>query len=199
MPSAKPRERRFILTGSANLLLLKSISETLAGRATYHTLYPFTPSEYQGRKNLTGLLIFLKNLSWGKEFPEIKETNNAPSLSQLLYRGFSPTRFFIKYSRGNFYLVGRLHKNLPRKGLKRPITHNLLTDFRNVMQLLALRTASIIDQTGISRDTGISQPTVHRYINLPEASNLFVRLRPFTKLKLKASLNHPKDTLSTRD
>jgi len=67
-----------------------------------------------------------------------------------------------------------------------------LTDFRNVMQLLALRTASIVDQTGISRDTGISQPTVHRYINLLEASNLFIRLRPFTKIKAKSLTKSPK-------
>ena len=60
------------------------------------------------------------------------------------------------------------------------------------MELLALRTDSIVDQTGISRDTGISQPTVHRYINLLEASHLFVRLRPFTKIKSKSITKTPK-------
>jgi predicted AAA+ superfamily ATPase len=39
---------RFILTGSANLLMMQRISETLAGRAVYVTLWPFTRRERMG-------------------------------------------------------------------------------------------------------------------------------------------------------
>ena len=39
---------RFLLTGSANLLLMKSVSETLAGRASYLTLWPMTRTEQLG-------------------------------------------------------------------------------------------------------------------------------------------------------
>ncbi len=189
----RPRERRFILSGSANLLLLKSISETLAGRATYHTLYPFTPSEYQGRKKPDWIIDFFKKIyPEEKEFPEIKETNNAPSLTQLLYRGFLPPVFSLNTPEEiSIWWDGYIKTYLERD--LRDLSHiTSLTDFRNVMQLLALRTASIVDQTGISRDTGISQPTVHRYISLLEASNLFVRLRPFTKIKAKSLTKSPK-------
>jgi len=44
------KDRHFILSGSANFLLLKNISETLAGRATYHILFPFAFSEYKGHE-----------------------------------------------------------------------------------------------------------------------------------------------------
>src|ERR1700683_2729126 len=40
----------FILTGSANLLLMKHVADTLAGRAIYLDLRPFCPTEGQGRK-----------------------------------------------------------------------------------------------------------------------------------------------------
>jgi hypothetical protein len=40
---------RFLLTGSANLLLMKRVSETLAGRAVYLTLRPLTRLELLGR------------------------------------------------------------------------------------------------------------------------------------------------------
>jgi len=189
----KPRERRFILSGSANLLLLKSISETLAGRATYHTLYPFTPSEYRGKKKPDWIIdLFKKIYPEEKEFPEIKETNNAPSLSHLFYRGFLPPVFSLNTPEEiSIWWDGYIKTYLERD--LRDLSHiTSLTDFRNVMQLLALRTASIVDQTGISRDTGISQPTVHRYISLLEASNLFVRLRPFTKIKAKSLTKSPK-------
>jgi len=42
------RPGRFLLSGSANLALLGKVSETLAGRAVYLTLYPFTRSERAG-------------------------------------------------------------------------------------------------------------------------------------------------------
>jgi predicted AAA+ superfamily ATPase len=46
------RDRRagqFILTGSANLLLARTVSESLAGRATYTTLWPLTRREQLGQ------------------------------------------------------------------------------------------------------------------------------------------------------
>jgi hypothetical protein len=39
---------RYLLTGSANLLLLHSVSESLAGRARYFTLWPMTRREQLG-------------------------------------------------------------------------------------------------------------------------------------------------------
>ena len=39
---------RFLLTGSANLLLMRRVSETLAGRASYLTLWPMTRREQRG-------------------------------------------------------------------------------------------------------------------------------------------------------
>lgn len=39
---------RFLLTGSANLLLMKRVSESLAGRAAYQTLWPMTRREQLG-------------------------------------------------------------------------------------------------------------------------------------------------------
>jgi len=39
---------RFVLTGSANLLMMERVSETLAGRAVYVTLWPFTRRERLG-------------------------------------------------------------------------------------------------------------------------------------------------------
>src|SRR5262249_37841785 len=43
------RPGQFLLTGSANLLLMRRISESLAGRASYLTLWPMTRREQRGR------------------------------------------------------------------------------------------------------------------------------------------------------
>ena len=43
------RPGRFLLTGSANLLLMRSVAESLAGRASHLTLWPMTLSELRGQ------------------------------------------------------------------------------------------------------------------------------------------------------
>jgi len=188
--SDREKGRRFVLSGSANLLLLKSISETLAGRATYHTLFPFTYSEYHGGQKPEWLLKMFKKI-----YPQEKEiVSNPPPLTPVLFRGFLPPVLEFKPESSeeiSMWWDGYIKTYLERD--LRDLTQVAsLTDFRAVMQLLALRTASLVDQSGISRDTGISQPTVHRYLNLLEASNLFVRLRPFTKIKSKSITKTPK-------
>ena len=188
--SDREKGRRFVLSGSANLLLLKNISETLAGRATYHTLFPFTYSEYQVGQKPEWLLKMFKKI-----YPQEKEkVSTPPPLTPILFRGFLPP--VLEFNPESFEEISMWWDGYIKTYLERDLRDlsqvASLTDFRAVMQLLALRTASLVDQSGISRDTGISQPTVHRYLNLLEASNLFVRLRPFTKIKSKSITKTPK-------
>ncbi len=181
------KDRHFILSGSANFLLLKNISETLAGRATYFTLYPFTFSELKGRKVPYWLLNIFKG-----EYPEEKGIDSNLPTTLILFRGFLPPVLKLRNSEEISMWWDGYTKTYLERDLRNLSNISSLGDFRNVMELLALRTGSIVDQTGISRDTGISQPTVHRYINLLEASYLFVRLRPFTKIKSKSITKTPK-------
>ena len=45
------RKMRFVLSGSANLLLMQHVSESLAGRAVYFNLYPMTLGEIHEESN----------------------------------------------------------------------------------------------------------------------------------------------------
>jgi predicted AAA+ superfamily ATPase len=47
---ADRRPGRFVLTGSANVLLLPKLGDSLAGRMEVFTLYPFSHSELTGQK-----------------------------------------------------------------------------------------------------------------------------------------------------
>ena len=57
---------RFLLTGSANLLLMRKVSESLAGRASYLTLWPMTRREQlgQGRCGRWSELLNSDNDEW---------------------------------------------------------------------------------------------------------------------------------------
>jgi predicted AAA+ superfamily ATPase len=60
------------------------------------------------------------------------------------------------------------------------------------MELAALRSAQLINQSEISRDAGLSQPTTHRYLNLLETTHLFDRLPAFTASRTTRLLKSPK-------
>ncbi len=67
-----------------------------------------------------------------------------------------------------------------------------LPDFRRIMEALALRSGSMLNQTEVARDTGISQPTVHRHLNLLEVSSLLTRLPAFSRNRTRRLLKAPK-------
>lgn len=67
-----------------------------------------------------------------------------------------------------------------------------LLDFRRVMELLALRTGQLINQSEIARDARLSQPTVHRYLNLLETTHLFERLPAYAASRTVRLLKAPK-------
>ena len=67
-----------------------------------------------------------------------------------------------------------------------------LVDFRRVMTLLALRTGQLLNQSEVARDAGLSQPTVHRYLNLLESTHLFDRIPPCIGSRTTRLLKSPR-------
>jgi len=60
------------------------------------------------------------------------------------------------------------------------------------MVALAVRTGQLVNQTSVARDTGVSQPTVHRYLNLLETSCLLLRVPAITPSRTKRIVKSPK-------
>ena len=179
-------ERRFVLSGSANLLLMKRVSETLAGRATYHVLYPPTWSEWQGN----GVPQWLLSMFDGR-VPEEATTPMQTDLSSVLFTGFMPGIQGGSASDAAFFWEGYVRTYLERD-LRELSEVASVVDFRRVMQLAAMRTGSLVSQSDIAKDSGVSQPTVWRYLNLLEVSHLYARLPSAPVTSLGAVTKTPK-------
>lgn len=179
---------RFLLSGSANLLLMQHVSESLAGRAIYFTLYPMTFGETQRKPAPT----ILRDLLAG-QLPVDKRVNlDLPDLIPLILRGWMPA--LLRFDTAQAVLQwweGYLATYLERD-LRQLSQIESLVDFRRVMQLLALRTGQLLNQSEVARDAGLSQPTTHRYINLLEATYLLQRLPAFTVSRTTRLLKSPK-------
>jgi hypothetical protein len=179
---------RFVLSGSANLLLMQRVSESLAGRAVYFVLNPMTLGEINNRQSPT----LLSETLAGRWPDELNLAEAPPDPIPLLQRGFLPRLLtletpeaWLRWWEG--YIATYLERDL------RNISQiDSLLDFRRVMELLALRTGQLLNQSEISRDARLSQPTVHRYLNLLEATHLFERLPAYMANNTTRLLKSPK-------
>jgi len=185
---SQPDKYRFVLSGSANLLLMKKISETLAGRAVYFTLNPLTIGEM---KNFPPSNL-LKNLFQSK-FPEEKNiSQERVNHFQLMWKGFMPSLMHLQTSASVLrWWEGYVTTYLERD-LRQLSQIDALPDFQRLMVALALRCGNMLNQTELSRDTNITQPTAHRYINLLETTYLIQRLPAFAVNRTKRLIKSPK-------
>jgi len=175
--------RRFVLTGSSHLLLMKKVSETLAGRAVYYELLPFIMSEINFKKLPFWLLQ--------PEFLE-KRRDKTIDLEFALFRGFLPPVYFLKEKRHIFKWWEGYVRTYLERDLRDLSRIDYLPDFRKLMSLCALRSANIFKQTELARDIGLPQTTVNRYLNLLEVSCLLVRVPSFTRNLAKRIIKSPK-------
>jgi predicted AAA+ superfamily ATPase len=67
-----------------------------------------------------------------------------------------------------------------------------LADFRRLLRVVALRTGKLMNQSDMARDTGLSQPTAHRYLGLLEASHLMYRLPAYAVNRTKRLVKSPR-------
>ncbi len=182
------RKKRFLLSGSSNLLLMSKVTESLAGRAIYMEMLPFTYREMKGRGGKPSRLARIME----KDFP--LDERNARKEDPLPYilRGSMPPLFDLSEP-GDVLLWWESYvRTYLERDLRELSQIENLVDFRRLLGALALRTGSVLNQSALARDTGISQPTVYRYIKLLEVSNLLVRVPPFTASRSKRIIKSPK-------
>lgn len=187
------RPGRFLLTGSANLLLMEAISETLAGRAVYLTLWPLTRREQLG-KGACGrwdLLLEEEPAAW-QEALATGEVNAEPWEEVARRGGYPPVVVHHRSSDARArWFDGYVRTYLERDlSSLRAVEH--LPEFRRLMRAVCLRLGGLLNQTELGRDVGLPQPTVRRYLNLLETSYQLVRLEPFSVNRTKRLIKSPK-------
>lgn len=190
---ARREPGRFLLTGSANLLLMRQVSETLAGRAVYFTLLPFTRRERlgYGSAGIWSDLFATEEERW----PELVAAQNAPreDWKDLTRIGGYPTPAVeISDQAGrDLWFAGYAQTYLERDLQDLSSIANLV-DFRRLMTAAALRIGQLLNQSELARDVGLPQPTVHRYLNLLEASYQLVRIPVYAVNRTKRLIKTPK-------
>ena len=187
------RAGRFLLTGSANLLLMHQVSETLAGRATYLTLWPMTRREQigMGRGGIWQELLDAKDDEW----PDVVAAQRIASEDwrALARRGGYPVPALDLHSDESraTWFAGYVQTYLERD-LRELSAVTSLPDLRRLMRAVCLRLGQLLNQTELGRDVALPQPTVHRWLNLLETSYQLVRLPAYAVNRTKRVIKTPK-------
>ncbi|MBK6316704.1 MAG: ATP-binding protein [Blastocatellia bacterium] len=184
---------RFLLTGSANLLTMHRVSESLAGRASYLTLWPMTRREQrgEGRAGQWEELLAAPDSEWLDLLEAVPDEPD--DWRALVLRGGFPTPAVeMTDAAGRAIWFDSYVRTYLERDLQDLGSINALPDFRRLMRAACLRLGQLLNQTELGRDVGLPQPTVHRWLNLLETSYILVRLPAYAVNRTKRLIKSPK-------
>lgn len=184
---------RFLLTGSANLLLMHRVSESLAGRASYLNLWPMTRRELEGlgKAGVWSELLEAEEADW------IDALNSHPDNPQdwralTRHGGFPYPSLYLGSDRERAIWFDGYVRTYLERDLQRLSSISALPDFRRLMRVTSLRLGQLVNQSQLGRDAGLPQATTHRYLNLLEMSYLLVRVPAYAANRTKRLIKSPK-------
>lgn len=156
----------YVLTGSHNLLLMQSISQSLAGRTALLTLAPFSIEEL---KNANLLPLTVNKMLYTGGYPRIYDQK------------IEPSDFYDAYIKTYIDRDVRLIRNI-----------NDLSAFTRFIKLCAGRCSQILNISQLADDAGITRKTAESWISVLETSYIIYLLKPYYKNFGKRIIKNPK-------
>ena len=158
-------ERRFLLTGSSNLELLKGLSESLPGRAGVFELMPMSMAE-------------------------TKEFTNASTIDSLLYQGQYPA-VCARKNKAKFFYPSYV-KTYLEKDVRDLLHIKDQMQFMRFMKLCAARVGSLFNASELANEVGVDSKTITHWLSVLQASYLIVLLPPYYENIAKRLVKTPK-------
>lgn len=179
----------WLLSGSQSFSLMQGVSQSLSGRVAVLTLLPFSIEESQGKGDKwSGLDDILKNIF---ESEKASLQGNPVSLSDWLLRGTYPEIRINSEVDRQLWLSGYIQTYLERD-VRQIMNIGDLNSFNRFLRLCAARTGQILNMSELSRDVGVSVPTVKKWLSILEASFQIFLLPPHFNNFGKRIIKSPK-------
>ena len=182
------RPGRFLLTGSAYLLLLPRVTESLAGRMEIVRLHPFAEAEKERRPG-----GFARALLDGAFRPKIRPAPPRRDLElaeRLVAGGYpdaqrsAPARVRQWHEQ---YLAAIIERDLKDAARIHHAGSLLL-----LLEALAARTAQLLNVSSLAKHLKLQRPTVLRYLSALERLFLVRRLRAWSRNPSRKAVTTPK-------
>jgi uncharacterized protein len=186
---------QFVLTGAANLPMMKRVGDSLAGRASYLRLWPMCRREQLGRGTAGAWQRFFDSPAAG--WLGLVRSDDSPAADWRDYavRGGFPELALagpgLTAGDRALWFDGYVTSYLERD-LRDLAAVTALADFQRLMRAAARRIGHLVNQAELGRAVGMTAMTVHRYLNLLEASYQVVRLEPYAVNRTRRLIKSPK-------
>ncbi len=182
------RPGRFLLTGSANLLQLPKLADSLAGRMETIYLQPFAEAE---KERMPGR--FLANLLEALPEPSVmpSRVSGASELPSRIIAGGYPEPIDRSAKRSRQW-----HRQYIRSLIERDIQDvaRILdkAQLERLLQMAALQTGELLNVSSLGSDLGMDRQTVERYLTALERMFLIRRVPAWHKRSAKRLIKTPK-------
>lgn len=173
---------QYLLTGSANLMTLASVSETLAGRVALHTLMPFGWPERIERpapRILKDLFEAQTSSSVLKKLPKTTGRDTRKEIISTILSGGYPEPALMKPSEVRHRWFDSYRQTYLERDLLSIKSIENIPDFNRLLSLMAFRTGGLLNLSDLSRETGLPFTTLRRYMNLLEVTYQVFLLTPY--------------------
>lgn len=159
---------KFILTGSSQFRLRQNMTDSMAGRAAFLKLLPFSVKE------LSDANVCPDNpyeLIFGGQYPPLHDKE----------KHFIPEDWYENYI--DTYLD---------LDVRDQINPNNLSTFKKFIQICALYSGQLLSMDSIARDVGVSAPTIKTWLSILETSFIIHFLEPDSNNLGKSIVKTPK-------
>jgi uncharacterized protein len=194
---------RFVITGSSSPNLLKSVSESLAGRVAMIEMAPLAWSEiYAQRRGAGGAghkTSFATLLSDGKakarDFEVLKPRADLQAVHNYWFRGGYPEPWIKNTERFRSLWMDQYTRTYVMRDVARLFPGLDQGKFRLFLQMLGGLSGSVINYSDVARALGVSSPTVRDYFEIAHGTFLWRRVPVYEKNAIKRLVKHPKGHL----
>ena len=161
---------RFLLTGSANVMLLPKVSESLAGRMEILNLWPLAQSEIEGTSG--SFVDALFDAQFSLSLPGASDLDTS---TRLLRGGYPEALARNSDARRKAWFDSYINAILQRD-IRDLSNIEGITALPRLLQFLATRSGGLLNLADVSRATTLPYATLHRYMSLLEATFLIYLL-----------------------
>ena len=160
------KKGQYLITGSQQISLKSSVSQSLAGRTAIVQMQPLSMHELKEAK-----IELERDVQLVSGFMPYLFTQN----------GLSPFDYYKNYV--NTYI----ERDIAQVGAVQDLTR-----FRNFMKLLAGRTGQLVNNSAIAQEVGVSSVTIGSWISILESSHIIFILQPWFTNRTSQIVKTPK-------
>jgi len=166
MVDKNPKPGMYIITGSQQFNLMEKVTESLAGRAAFLTLLPFSVAELESAE-LCGEEPF-----------------------EIMLKGLYPPLYDRDISAGDFYSA--YITSYVERDIRQLVNVKDLSAFQKFIKFCAARTGGILNLSSLAADCGITHNTAGAWLSALEISGIIFLLRPYFNNFGKRLIKSPK-------